>query len=354
MRPYRALRALATTHARMPAADSRSYLTYPLRQLLSAPAPLPPLPGHPKRCYHSIVRAVPPCHSQIVWSTPKLCAMPMERGFQTAENPAATERLSGKTMNMKKRFLFIVLLLTMLGCRFGIQAEAIPWSQCAAQENCRLNVANSLEYLYTWSGTALSSFLTDYRALWIWKAFHPGVCTAFAGPLPEELENTDWDHPAPNGVEVVTWSLLTPTTIFWKGGTGADITVRNTLLPRDFPLGGCAFWASADIASPDVHYRNTFGLKWYTPGSAALRNLRWVCELWHADPYEVSKDLEEAQRRQREEIEQLLEQTAFRPRPEDLARLCDWYLWCNADMSTCHTGGRSVHFQFPGQEPPPR
>ncbi len=251
---------------------------------------------------------------------------------------------------MKKKLLLVALLLTMLGCRLDFPSGKIPWSQCAEQENCRMNVADNLGYLYTWSGADLSSFFADYRASWIWKAFHPGVCTAFTGPLPKELES-DWE-PLPNGVGVGTWSLLTSTTIYWEGGTWADTRVRNDLLPQDFPLMGCAFWASADIASPDVHYHNVFGLKWYTPDSAAIRNLHWVCELWHADPNKVSEDISEAQRLQRKEIEQLLERSDFKPNPEDLARLCDWYLWCNADTTTCRTGGRRVHFQLPGQESP--
>ena len=277
--------------------------------------------------------------------------MLIKHGFQTTKSPVFTERLAGKAMNMKKKFLFIALLLTMLGCRFGSQAKTIPLSQCVAQTGCDRSVAEDLEDLYdAWD---ISSFFVDYRALWTWETLHPGVCTAFTGPIPEDLESRDWDDPSPNGAGVITWAPLTPTTIFWQGGTWADTTVRNALLPQDFPLMECDFWASADIASPNVRYQNIFGVEIYS-NTIALQNLRWVCELWYADPDKVSKDLEEAQRRQREEIEQLLEQTAFRPRPEDLARLCDWYLWCNADMSTCYTGGRSVHFQFPGQEPPPR
>jgi len=250
---------------------------------------------------------------------------------------------------MKKKLLLLSLLLTMLGCRFGAQAKTILLSQCVVQASCKRNVAEDLEDLYdAWD---ISSFFSDYRALWTWKTFHPGVCTAFTGPIPEELKSKDWDDPSPNGVGVGTWSLLAPTTIYWKGGTGADVRVRNDLLPQDFSLMGCTFWASADSASPHVHYLDIFGIE-ISSRSIALRNLRWVCELWHADPNKVSEDISETQRLQRKEIEQLLERSDFKPNPEDLARLCDWYLWCNADMTTCRTGGRRVHFQLPGQESP--
>ena len=256
---------------------------------------------------------------------------------------------------MKKRLLLVTLLLMIfgciLGCRFGIQSKTIPLSQCVVQTDCVIGVRSDLEHLYTWDKNVLSSLFSDYRTLWIWKTFHPGVCTAFTGPIPEKLESKDWDYPLPNGVGVGTWSLLAPTTIYWNGGTGADTRVRNDLLPQDFPLMGCDFWASADAASPDVHYQDVFGVVMYSH-SITLRNLHWVCELWHADPDKVSEDIAEAQRLQRKEIEQLLERSAFQPNPEDLARLCDWYLWCNADMTTCRTGGRSMHFQLPGQEPP--
>lgn len=245
--------------------------------------------------------------------------------------------------------LFLIIFLIILSCRMGIRSASIPWPQCVVQEDCNMNVAVVLEYLYRDEG-AWPSFFANYKALWIWKAFHPGFCTAFTGPLPQELES-DWEPP-PNGVRVITWSFFPPTTIYWKGGTGANIWIRERLFPRDFPLRGCYFWASADAAFPDVHYQSTFGLKWYGPESVAIRSLHWVCELWYADEDRVSEDVVEAQRLQEEEIEQLLERTTFQPSPEDLARLCDWYLWCNEDMSTCRTGGRRVRFQMPNQEAP--
>ena len=229
-------------------------------------------------------------------------------------------------------FIIVICSMLLLGVLYPYQLlippikKSLPLSKCKENENCEQQVRFTLKHVYSFNSNLVFS---NRQMTWIWESLHPDLCTLhneFPGAEEFAHKVDVWDVPLSNFY--VNWRIVTPDYLFWEGRSFIHGVVQKEYLPENFNIEGCSIWMLAKINQSYIEFA------WfsYYPSSLKIDTIRWACELW----------IPQLERRglQEREVSSLLNEKTFDIEPNQLDKLCDWYLWCTWDRSNCISGGR--------------
>ncbi len=231
--------------------------------------------------------------------------------------------------------LFVGILSTTCFVFAGRIRESIPLAECGQSTACNSQIRFNLRLLYSFD---TESLFANYRVMWIWETLHPDVCTLHheAPGISTFAHKIDvWDISLAE-FSVRDWELISqhPPLVYWSGYSGIHTAVQDEFLPSNIEISGCALWMMVELSQPEVTVINIEPIHLsYHPSNFQIRKIHWACEMWESDEYSQAEQREAA-------INQLVERRPLGIHAQQLNQLCDWYLWCSADESTCVSGGQ--------------